>query len=201
MNTAADLIEELRVSPASNRLFFVWLASGLISLGVSLDISFIPSHQTELGLFVVGVGISLTFLAWVWLNAESRKRITALNSVKRSAALLFLFLLPFFTSFGNLYLASFVIHTMIGKNSISSFTISSRNQGLDIPGRCKHYVRFADVSFFYIKKMCISAADFELIRPGLEIDIAGSLSPLGFRAVSIAHRMQANPSINLEAAR
>lgn len=191
MILTSDLLAELKGSPASTRLVFAWLLSGIVSCGFGMDVPFIPADVVEVVLLVGSVGIGVAIYSWVFANEESKKKLAALSFAKRIAALSFM---PFFVilpSFGNLYLISYSFHSAIAKGSVLSLTVSSTSQDIDLPGRCKYYARFSDVRFFYLRKMCLSLEEYKSIRAGMLVEVSGSQSPLGFRPT----RMPANTAL------
>lgn len=195
MSLANSLLIELKASPLPSRLFFVWLISGLISLGLGLDIPFIPSHSAELVLLLGSVVVGIALFSWAIANDGSKTKLAALPLVKRIVALSFMPPMFILISFGNLYAISYWLHTTIANDSTQPLTVSSVNHDIDLPWRCKYYARFSNVGFFYLRKMCLSHEEYKNVRPHMSLEVSGSQSPLGFRPTSIVFVPSTNPPL------
>lgn len=103
-----------------------------------------------------------------------------------------------FMSAGNVYLVLYGAHVASAHDAQSTLTVSFKNTGLDLPGRCKYYAGFSELAFSYVRKVCISREVFDRIKPGAKVAASGSQSLLGFKAQTF-RLSQANPTAETDA--
>lgn len=172
--------------------------SGLLCGSVAFNLAFLLDPSTEVALIVVSLGIGVGIVVWNLKHPSLRTNIGALSVYKRAAFVLFAPIMFAFMSAGNIYMALYAAHTAIAQTAQTVFTVSFKGTDLDLPGRCKYYVRFKDVPFFYLRKACVTSEAFDHIVRGSRLTVLGSRSPFGFRAETLKV-LQANPTAGTDA--
>jgi hypothetical protein len=183
----AMIIEEIRAKFAmtgAQWVLFAWMMSGLVSIVIGLGISFVPSAFAEVALVAVSAAIGVAIVFWSLHHPGTGKKIRALGPLRRVAQVAFSPVMFAFLSAGNIYMALFIAHSTTAYPAERSVTVSFKSTGIDLPWKCKHYIRFSDLPFLYVMKACVSVEVFESVRPGSKLTMLGTQSSFGFRGRS-----------------
>ena len=173
----------------------VWLVTGVASVVASLGVWLILSETAEIALLVLSLAIGLALSVGAFLFPGSGKKFQDLPMKQRISFVLFVPLMTAWLSLGNLYMMAVLIHVTIAAPASTSFTVSWKRHRPSLPWRCEREVFFREVRIMSLKRLCVSAEEFDRIQPSSRLAIVGSRSPLGFKvkAEDIALHPQASP--------
>lgn len=179
-------------------MLFAWVMSGLVSIAIGLGLSFVPSTAAEITLIAASAAIGVAIFAWSLRYPVTNKKIAALAPFRRVAQLAFSPVMFACMSAGNVYMATFIAHAATAHAAERVVTVSFKGTGVDLPWRCKHYIRFSDLPFLYVMRACVSAEVFEGIQRGSKLTMLGTQSSFGFRGMALRD-MHANPTADADA--
>lgn len=177
------------------RVGAVWLVASLVSLFASLEVWLVLTETAEIVLLMLSLAIGLALCVGAFLFPGSGKKFQDFSLKQRTSFVVFVPLMAVWLSFGNLYMMAVLIHVTIATPASTSFTVSRKWHGPSLPWRCEREVLFREVRILSLKRLCVSAEEFDRIQPGSRLAVVGSRSLLGFKvkAEDIASDPQVSP--------
>lgn len=182
------------------RVGAVWLVASLVSFFASLEVWLILTETAEIVLFVLSLAIGLALCVGAFLFPGSGKKFQDFSLRQRISFVVFVPLMAVWLSFGNLYMMAVLIHVTIATPASTSFTVSRKWHRPSLPWSCEREVFFREVRIMSLKRLCVSAEEFDRIQPGSRLAVVGSVSPLGFKvkAEDIALDPQASSALDAD---
>lgn len=171
-------------------VLIAWLLGGTVGWVICLDLGFRPSSGARwlIGLtsLLVGGGAFLVALS----SKKAQVNLRKFGAARRLVAIAIGLIVMPFIGLGFPYLVVYAVHSGTGTAKDLTVTISSKNTNLPLPGRCSHYLRLEEMRFPFLRYVCVTPEQYELVSAGDIVLAPSTVSLVGLRhhSLSLGHK-------------